>query len=124
MILPCMLYLITCNNCLKQYEGQTVDELRHRWNNYNDNSRKFERKEHCMQRHLFEHFNLPGFSNDVSVTLIDKTDPKEPTKRENYCNDTLKTKAPLGLNVEDGLLVKLVVFCYIGYVYGRTVFGK
>ena len=31
-----------------------------------------------MQRRLYEHFNLPGHSgllNDVSVTLIDKTDP-------------------------------------------------
>ena len=73
---------------------------------------------------MYEHFNLPGFSNDVSVTLIDKTDPKDPTKGEDYCIDTLKTKAPLGLNVEDGLLAKLVVFCYIDYVYGRTVFGK
>ena len=40
------------------------------------------------QIHLFvvmtqEHFNLPGhsgFLNDVSVTLIDKRDPKDPTK--------------------------------------------
>ena len=57
-----------------------------------------------MQGHLYEHFNLPGLSgflNDVSVTL--KTDPKDPTKRENDWIHTLKTKAPLGLNVEDGL---------------------
>ena len=57
-----------------------------------------------MQRHLYEHFNLPGLSgflNDVSVTL--KTDPKDPAKRENDWIHTLKTKAPLGLNVEDGL---------------------
>ena len=30
--------------------------------------RKFERGEQCMQRHLYEHFNLPGhsgFLNDV-----------------------------------------------------------
>ena len=32
-----------------------------------------------MQRQLYEHFNLPGLSeflNDVTVTLIDKTDLK------------------------------------------------
>ena len=100
----CLIYLIKCNRCLKQYVGQTVDEFRHRWNNYKDNARKFERRGHGMQRHLYEHFNLPGLSgflNDVSVTL--KTDPKDPTKRENYWIHTLKTKAPLGLNVEDGL---------------------
>ena len=100
----CLIYLIKCNRCLKQYVGQTVDEFRHRWNNYKDNARKFERGGHGMQRHLYEHFNLPGLSgflNDVSVTL--KTDPKDPTKRENYWIHNLKTKAPLGLNVEDGL---------------------
>ena len=59
-----------------------------------------------MQRHLYEHFNLPGhsgFLNDVSVILIDKTDPKDPTKRQDFWIQTLKTKAPLGLNIEDGL---------------------
>ena len=53
------LILTTCNRCLKQYAGQT-DEFRHIWNNYKDNARKFERGEHCMQKHLYEHFNLPG----------------------------------------------------------------
>ena len=94
----CLIYLITCNRCLKQYVGRTVDEFRHRWNNYKDNARKFERGEQCMQRHLYEHFNLPdhsGFLNDVSVTLIDKTDPTDPTKREDYWIHTLKTNAPL-----------------------------
>ena len=82
-----LIYLITCSRCLKECVGQTVDEFRHRWNNHKDNARKFERGEHCMQRHLYEHFNVPGhsgFLNDVSVTLIDKTDPKGPTKREDY----------------------------------------
>ena len=38
----------------------------------------------------------------VYVTLIDKTDPREPTKREDYWIHTLKTKAPMGINVESG----------------------
>ena len=102
----CLIYLITCNRCLKQYVGETVDTFRHKWNNNKDNARKFERGEHCMQIHLYEHFNLPGhsgFLNDISVTLIDKTDPKDPTKRKDYWIHIHKTKAPLGLNVEDGL---------------------
>ena len=40
-----------------------------------------------MQRHLYEHFTLPGhsgFLQDISITLIDKTDPSCPTKREDY----------------------------------------
>ena len=59
-----------------------------------------------MQRHLYEHFNLPGhsgFLNEVSVTFIDKTGPKDPTKRQDFWIQTLKTKAPLELNIEDGL---------------------
>ena len=39
-----------------------LDEFRHRRNNYKDNARNFERGEYCMQRHLYEHFNLPGHS--------------------------------------------------------------
>ena len=41
-----------------------------------------------------------GFLHDVSVTLIDKTDPSCPTKREDYWIDTLKTKAPMGLKFD------------------------
>ena len=99
----CLIYLLTCNCCQKQYVGQTVDIFRNRWNNYKDNARKFDRGEHCMQKHLYEHFTLPGhsgFLHDVSVTLIDKTDPSCPTKREDYWIDTLKTKAPMGLNFD------------------------
>ena len=40
------------------------------------------------------------FRNDVSVTLIDKTDRSGPKKREDYCMNTLKTMAPYGLNIE------------------------
>ena len=74
-----------------------------RWNNYKSNDRKFG-GEHCMQEHLFEHFyseDHNGFLEDVSVTLIDKTDGKDPKKREYYCMRTLKTLKPDGLNIED-----------------------
>ena len=37
------------------------------------------------------------------LTLIDKTDPKDPTKQEDCWIHGLKTKAPLGINVEDNL---------------------
>ena len=40
-----------------------------------------------MQRHLYEHFTVPGragFLNEVSVAIIDKRDPKNPTKWEGY----------------------------------------
>ena len=53
----CLVYLITYNKCLKQYVGQRVDMFRLRWSNYRDNSRKFDRGEDCMQRHVYEHFS-------------------------------------------------------------------
>ena len=65
-----------------------------------------------------------GFLNYVSVTLIDKTDPKDPTKREYYWIQTLKTKDPLGLNDEDDLRVLYFVFGVTDYVCGQTVFGQ
>ena len=40
-----------------------------------------------MQEHLYRHFSSlghRGFLNDVSVTLIDKTDESDPKKREDY----------------------------------------
>ena len=59
-----------------------------------------------MQEYLYSHFESEGqngFLEDVSVTLIDKTDGSELTKRETSCMHTLKTLAPYGLNVENGI---------------------
>ena len=62
-----------------------------------------------MKRYFYEHFNVPDnswFLKDISdtlQTLIDKKDPKNPTQRTDYWMHILKNKAPLGLNVEDGL---------------------
>ena len=100
----CLNYLLTCKQCSKQYVGQTIDDFGFQWNNYKDNNRKYQRSEMWMQEHLFRHFSSPdhnGFSNDVSITLIDKTDPSDPLKREGYWRKTLKTMAPFGLNIED-----------------------
>ena len=98
------IYIYTYIVCLKQYVGQTVKEFRYRWNNYKNNGRKYQEDGTCMQQHLFEHFSEEGhhsFLEDVSITLIDKTDPSNPLQRENYWRSTLKTMAPWGLNVED-----------------------
>ena len=51
-----------------------------------------------MQRHLYKHFQLPshtGFLQDTYVTLIDKTDPRAPSKPDDYWIHSLKTKAPM-----------------------------
>ena len=41
----CLIYLLTCNCCQKQYVDQTLNIFRNRWNNYKDNRRKFDRGE-------------------------------------------------------------------------------
>ena len=88
-----------------QYTDQTTDHFRSRWNNYKSKSRSFDRREQCMQEHLYKDFESEchsGFRNDVYVILIDKTDGSNPTLTEIYWMRTLKTIAPYGLNVENG----------------------
>ena len=100
----CLIYLLTCKKCHKQYVGKTVDSFRFRWNNYKNNNRKFLREEACMQQHLFEHFSNDDhsdFLDEVEIIFIDKTDSKDPNKRERYWRHTLRTMAPEGLNIED-----------------------
>ena len=83
-----------------------VNEFKYRWNNYKE-------RKYCMQRHLYEHFNLPGYSG----FLKDVSDVSE------YCwIHILKIKASLGLNVKDGLQAQIIVFFFTDYVYERTVF--
>ena len=69
------------------------------------------RGEDFMQRHLHEHFQLPGhtcFLQDTYVTLTGKTDPRALTKGEVYWIYTIKTKAPMGLNNEGRLVLGLL----------------
>ena len=90
----CMIYLLTCKQCQKQYNRETTDDFRFRWNNYKSNSRKVGRKESCMQEHFYRHFSSPGhrgFLNDISGKLIDKTDESDPKKQEDYRMMTLKS---------------------------------
>ena len=59
-----------------------------------------------MQQHLYEHFyseSHNGFLGNISISLIDKTDGFQPKKRESYWMRTLKTVAPLGLNIESSI---------------------
>ena len=102
----CIIYLLTCNQCQKQYIGKTTDDFRYRSKNYKCHSRKRDRKESFMQEHLCKHFSSQDhteFFNDVSVILIDKTDGSDPKKREDYWMKTLKTKLPYRLNIEDNI---------------------
>ena len=65
-----------------------------------------------MQEHLFRHFSSPdrnGFLNDASITFIDKKDPSDPLKREDYRRRTLKTIAPFRLTNEDSVWSVIIV---------------
>ena len=102
----CLIYLATCKQCNKQYTGETTDLVRNRWNNYKDNARKFDRKEPCMQEHLYKHFQTAGhkdFLNEASITFIDKTERKDPKTRERYWMRTLKTMELYGLNIAESV---------------------
>ena len=59
-----------------------------------------------MQQYLFNHFCTSGhcdFLEDVSLTLIDKTDPSDPLKRADYWRNTLQAIVPFGLNIEESV---------------------
>ena len=80
----CITYFLTCNKCKLQHAGKTVNDFRLRSNNYKNNNRKYLRKEVCMHQHFFEHFlseGHSGFIDDLSITFIEKTIPKDPSKR-------------------------------------------
>ena len=77
-----------------------------------------------------------GFLHDVSDTLIDKTDKRNPVKREHYWQHTLKTSAPHGHNVEDDFWNTIYLYlysagtmywsityyyCYFGYCYCNII---
>ena len=72
-------------------------------NNYKESDRKFLGREEIKQKSLHEHFLRNGHQSfeDVSICLIDKTDPSDPHERHYYWMKTLKTIAPFGLNIEE-----------------------
>ena len=60
-----------------------------------------------MQEHLYEQFYSDGhngFLEDATVTLINKTDGKDPKIRENYLMRTLKMLALDGIIIQDQIL--------------------
>ena len=59
-----------------------------------------------MQEYVFSLSSMAdhdGFLKDVSITFIDKTDPSDPLRREDYCRQTLKTMLLYGLSIEDSV---------------------
>ena len=100
----CLIYLLSCKSCSKQYVGNTTNHFRSRWKNYKSNVRKTETgdMENVKQKLLKSHFlqRDQGFLKDVEVRLIDKTQVSGPTKREFYWMIKLRTLHPDGLNIK------------------------
>ena len=100
----CLIYLVSCKSCGKQYVGNTTGHFRSRWSNYKSDVRKAESgdMENVKQKFLQSHFlqrDYQGFK-DVEVCLIDKTQASDPTKREFYWMRTLRTLYLDGLNIK------------------------
>ena len=82
--------------------GQTTNKFRYRWNNYKARYRRACRGAEVPRKHLHEHFmgeNHQGLETDVEITLMDKTDPSDSTKREDFWIRTLGTMALKGFNM-------------------------
>ena len=53
-----------------------------------------------FHEHFLSH-DHNGLINDIEIIFIDKTDPSDPTRREEFWRAKLKTLAPNGLNIEE-----------------------
>ena len=57
-----------------------------------------------MKKYLHDHFlseDHDGLLNNVEISLIDKTYPLDPERREEFWRTKLRTLTPLGLNIEE-----------------------
>ena len=91
--------------CLKQYVGQTVEGI---YVQMEPITRtvvvNIKIMAHVCTNTFLSIFLRRGhhsFLEDVTITLVDKTDPSIPLQREIYWRSILKTMATWGLNVED-----------------------
>ena len=68
------------------------------------NQRKAKRGEDHTQKCFNAHFliqNLNGRMNDIEIMFIDKTDPLDSTRREEFWQAKLNTLAPNGIYIEE-----------------------
>ena len=54
----CLIYLVTCKQCNKEYMGETTDLFRNRWKDNKDSARKFDRKEFVCRNTYINIFRL------------------------------------------------------------------
>lgn len=83
----CVVYLLTCRVCKKQYVGLTTDKFRLKWNNYKSCQKKAKSNRAHMQILFHSHFlgeKHNGLVSNCDIVIIDNTNPAEPTIREIY----------------------------------------
>ena len=93
--------MFSCKKCGIQYVDSTVERFRFRWNNYKNCQREAAEGDTTPQHVLSEGHH--GLVNDCDITLIDKADSSDPTRREFFWIRLLKTYYPLGINIEEEL---------------------
>ena len=100
----CIIYFFSCKTCGLQYLGSTVERFRFRWNNYKNCQREAAQGGTPSQSFFHQHFlseGHHGLVKDCEITLIDKTDSSDATRREFFWIRLLKIYYPLGLNIEE-----------------------
>ena len=81
----CLIYLLSCKSCSKQYVGNTTNHFRSKWNNYTSDVRKVENSnmKNVKQKFFQSHFlqcDHQGFLKDIEVWLTDKMQASDLTK--------------------------------------------
>ena len=83
------------------YVDNTTDHFRNRWTNCKGDAKKAEsgnmKNIKRSWKVIFLQRDNQGFLKDVGVRLIDKKQASDPTKRELYWMETLRTLYPDGL---------------------------
>ena len=100
----CIVYLLSCKVCGLQYVESTVDRFRLRWNNYECSHWVALEGGTSKQKYFHRHFLSEedyGLIEDCKITLIDKTDSSNSTRREFFCMYEHNAFAPLGLSICD-----------------------
>ena len=98
----CVVYLLTCRVCKKQYTGSTITRFGERFNQCKSNLKLYaEGRRDFKQKKLLERFysyNHHGTHNDMIVQIIDFCGPNAQERRENFWMHKLRTLHPDGLN--------------------------
>ena len=99
-----VVYLIKCKRYGRQYISNTINVFRIRLNNHMSSLNRYGRRQRNIPgEHLYSHFFEDGRKglSDLVVKIIDKTDTRDPTARENFWVYKLNTFLPYGLNLRD-----------------------